>query len=266
MAGLLLGSRKGIPDYLMQKFNITGLTHIIAISGYNITLVIVIIGGIFGFLSRKLKVVFSILFVFIFTVTVGASAAVVRAAIMGIISLISIWYGRTYFVVLGLFCAAFFMNLWNPKILVYDVGFQLSFLATFGLIFLSDGLKKYVKFLPEMFAIRESFAMTLSAQVFALPIILLNFGRLSLISPIANVFVLPFIPFAMFFGFFGVFFGYFSDILGNLVGFIGYLILKFIIGLVDFFASLKYASISLDFICWWMVGLYFYVLAKRFFK
>lgn len=262
MAGLILGSRKGIPEHLMTDFNTTGLTHIIAISGYNITLVIVIVSAMFGFLSRRKKVIASIIFIIVFVILVGMSAAVVRAAIMGCIGLIAIWFGRQYFVVISLFVAAFFMNLWNPKILVYDVGFQLSFLATCGLVFISPYFEKYFKWLPGFFGIREAVMMTLSAQVLALPIIILNFGRLSLISPFANVFVLPFIPLAMIFGFFAVSVSYLWGFLGQIFGFIGYLILELMILFVKFFAAFKFASLEVSGFSWWMLWIYFYLVLK----
>jgi competence protein ComEC len=228
-------------------------------------LIIVVVGGFFSFLSRRLKIFFSAVFVVVFTVLVGASAAVVRAAIMGIISLLALFYGRPYLVMLALFIAAFLMNLWNPKIIVYDVGFQLSFLATFGLVTVSSKILKYFEWLPKFFGLREAIVMTLSAQIFALPIILLNFGRLSIISPIANVFVLPFIPLAMIFGFFSVLLSVFSNVLGNIVGFFGYLVLELIIRFVSFFASFNFASVNLEWISWWMVLLYFFWLFKRIF-
>ncbi len=137
-SGLLLGARKGIPDYLMEAFNITGLTHIIAISGYNISLVIVLVGAVFARFSRRWKVVLSVGFVVGFTVLVGMSAAVVRAAIMGSIGLIALFFGRSTKVTLTLLMSALLMNLCNPKILPYDVGFQLSFAATCGISSISS--------------------------------------------------------------------------------------------------------------------------------
>ena len=182
-AGLLTGSRKGIPDDLLEAFNMTGLTHIIAISGYNISLIVVLISSLFKNSSRRVKVPFIIVFIVLFTIFVGASAAVVRASIMGIISVMALWFGRQSQVLNALLISAFVMVLWNPATLFYDVGFQLSFLATLGLIIAGNKIMETTKFLPEKFGIREAFAMTFSAQIFALPVILVNFGRFSFISP-----------------------------------------------------------------------------------
>jgi len=258
MAGLILGSRKGIPLHLMSDFNTTGLTHIIAISGYNITLIIVIVSGMLSFLSRRKKVLVSILFVIVFVILVGASAAVVRAGIMGIISLLAIWFGRPYFVTLGLFLAAFIMNVWNPKILVYDVGFQLSFLATCGLLYVSPLIEKYFLFLTKKFEIRESIMMTISAQILALPVIVIDFERLSLISPIANLFVLPWLPLAMTAGFFAVVVSFFVNWMGVLIGFFGYLALELLIFFVNVFALVPYASVVINWFTWWMLVIYYY--------
>lgn len=264
MAGLLLGSRKGIPEALMLNFNATGLTHIIAISGYNITLIIVLVSAMLGFLSRNKKIFFSIIFVILFVVFVGMSAAVVRAAIMGIIGLLALWFGRIYFVELSLLLAAFFMTLWNPKVLVYDVGFQLSCLATAGLIYCPEKIQSWFRWLPNSFGIREAMTMTVAAQIFALPVIVGTFERFSVIAPIANVFVLPFIPLAMVFGFFAVMFGFLSGFLGVVIGFCGYLILETVIFLVNFFAGLPLASIQITWWKWGISSLYYLLIVYVF--
>ncbi len=265
MAGLILGSRRGISEELIGEFNITGLTHIVAISGYNVTLVIVVVSGMFGFLSRRVKIAFSVGFVIVFVFLVGASASVVRAGIMGIISLMALWFGREYFVFIALFVSAFLMNLWNPKILVYDVGFQLSFLATLGIVFFSPLIERYLRWLPEIFGMREAAQMTLSAQLLVLPVIVLNFGRLSLIAPVANLFVLSLIPFAMLFGFFAVLFDLFCGAVSDFFGFLGYLALETIIFFVNAFSSFRFASIGVEW-GWWMVVTYYYLLCRYILK
>jgi len=263
MAGLLIGSRKGISDDLMENFNITGLTHIIAISGYNITLLIIIVASFLSFLSRKTRVFVSLGIILIFVILVGASAAVVRAGIMGSISLFAIYFGRKYFVTIALFVSAFLMNLINPKILLYDVGFQLSFLATAGLLFVSPLLEKYFLFLPSKFEIRESVMLTVSAQILALPVILMSFSSFSVVSPLANLFVLPFLPLSMLFGFLGVFLSFFFYKFSFIFSYFGFLFLKIIIFFVDLCAKIPFARWEFFSVSVYFIPLYyFFVLWK----
>ncbi len=241
MAGLIVGSRKGISANLMQNFNAAGLTHILAISGYNITLIILIVGKMLGFLARGKRIFWSIVFIILFVILVGASASVVRAALMGIISVISLWFGRKYFVLRALFFSGFLMVLWNPQTLLFDVSFQLSFLATLGIILFAERIEKFLQKVPEFFMIRENLKMTLCAQILTLPIILMNFGQISLVSIFANLLVLPFIPFAMMFGFLAFILSFISFDLALAVGFFGYLILEFVTFVVSFFGGLDFA-------------------------
>jgi len=254
MAGLILGSRRGMDADLTDKFNITGLSHIVAVSGYNITMLIVVVSGMLGFLERKKKVIASMMVIILFVFLVGAGASVVRAAIMGGVGLLALWFGRTYFVSISLFMAAFLMNVFNPLILLNDVGFQLSFLATCGLVYVSPLMEKY-------FA-KETMRMTISAQVLALPIILLNFGRLSLISPFANILVLPFVPMAMFFGFLAIVCGYLSNFISLIFGFIAYLIMGLMIYLVRFFAAVPLAAVNVGWFNFWLAAIYYFVVVS----
>ena len=248
VAGLLLGVRKGIPEEVTKDFNETGLTHIVAISGYNITLVIIVVFGMFGFLSRKGRVIAASGFVVVFVILVGASSAVVRAGIMGVLGLFAVYFGRRNEVAIAIIVSAFLMNLVNPKIAVYDTGFQLSFLATLGLVYVSPKIEvvggvfgRALARVPVAFAVRENLIMTLSAQAFALPVILKSFGRFSLICPLANIFVLPFIPFVMLASFFAVTFGFLWGGLGEIFAFVCYFVLDVVFFLIGVFADLSRA-------------------------
>lgn len=199
-AGLITGSRRGIPEDTMEQFNITGLTHIVAISGYNIALVITLISALFSFLPQTPRTVLSIVAVFIFVLFVGAQASVVRAGIMGSLSIIALRMRRPMPMTNILLLTSFIMCLINPYVLRDDIGFQLSFTATLGLIYLSPILQKLFEKMPEMLGLKEAILLIISAQICVTPLLLLYFERLSLVSIPANVIVAPFIPFAMLFG------------------------------------------------------------------
>lgn len=261
LAGLLIGARRSIPESVMSDFNITGLTHIIAISGYNITIIIVFIMGMLRFLPRKIAFYIAIVGIIVFTIFVGASAAVVRAAIMGILGLIALNYGRQSDVTVSILLTATLMVGWNPKILVYDVGFQLSFLAVLGLVYVAPFFDKWMQKIPETLGLREALQMTLSAQVTAVPLILLNFERLSLISPIANILVAPFIPLAMLFGFVSILVSFVSFQLSLVVGFLAFIFLEIILYLNKWLAVIPYASVEVEGVGVLVVGGYYVILS-----
>ena len=259
-AGLLVGARKGIPDDLMNKFNITGLTHIIAISGYNITIIIVFVMWMLAGLPRKMGFGVAIGAIVLFTLFVGASPAVTRASIMGILGLIALNYGRQNNIHITVLMSACLMVLWNPKILWWDVGFQLSFAAVLGLIYVAPLFDKYAKKLPQAFGVREAIQMTMSAQVMALPIIIYNFERLSLIAPIANLFVIFAIPPAMLFGFVAVILSFLSHILGLIPAYIAWGILSYIISVIEMAAGIPYASVDIKGMRLWIMFVYYLLL------
>jgi len=258
-AGLLVGARKGIPDDLIEQFNITGLTHIIAISGYNITIIIVFVMWLLRRLPRRTQFIVAVGCIVLFTLFVGASPAVVRASIMGILGLLALQTGRQSNIHLTVLFTAFLMVLWNPKILWWDVGFQLSFAAVLGLIYVAPWFDRWAKKLPEAFGIREAIQMTLSAQVTALPIIIYNFGRLSIISPLSNLLVAFAIPPAMALGFAGVLLSFIWFPLGLPFAYGAYLVLSYIIKTIELTAAVPYASVDLPGMKFWMM-LGYYVL------
>lgn len=246
LAGLLIGARRGIPETVMEDFNLTGLTHIIAISGYNITIVIVFILGILKFLPRKISFYFAVVAVSFFVIFVGASSAVVRAGIMGILGLVALNQGRQKSVTILILVTASAMIAYNPKILWYDVGFQLSFLAILGLVYIAPFFENRFAKIPQTLGLREALMLTLSAQITAVPLILLNFERLSLIAPLANILVAPFIPLAMLFGFLAILVSFLSFKLSLLVGFVAYIFLEIILKTAEFLAQIPWASVEIE--------------------
>ena len=236
LGGLLYGARRSIPQDLMEQFNITGTTHIIAISGYNITiLVAMILSFAKGIgVSRKRSFWIALLGIIFFVIIAGGQASIIRAGIMGGLVLLANHIGRVSRIKNALILAAALMILINPKVLAYDVGFQLSFAATIGLVFLSPILEKYFKKWPSLLGVKESFLTTISAIVLTTPLILFTFGRLSLVAPITNILILPVIPFAMV-----------------------WLILSYIIKVVEIFSYISWASINVGKISWVVLVLFY---------
>jgi len=136
-AGLLLGSRKGMPEDLAKAFQKVGLTHIVAISGYNISLVIALMFLMLSFLPLKVRVIVSTIAIVLFVILVGASAAVVRAGIMGSLTLWGLFTGRKSQAFFALLWSAVLMVIMNPYTLVYDAGYEFSPLVWMWSKFLS---------------------------------------------------------------------------------------------------------------------------------
>jgi competence protein ComEC len=261
LAGLLFGAKKAIPEYLLEKFNYVGLTHIVVVSGYNITIIAAVISALFlKFFSRKSSFLLSLLAIFLFVILVGAGAPVIRAAIMGIFVLLAKQSGRLSNITNSLAFTACVMLLVNPKILALDLGFQLSFLATIGIVYLSPYLEKFVKWLPEFFEIRETTKITLSAQILVIPKILLGFSKISTISLFANILVLPVIPITMFFGFATGVVGQVSSYLAKITGYLAYSFLNYEIAVVEFFAKFPWASVQFEKVGKWGVWGYFAII------
>lgn len=234
--GLLLGSRENIPQDLKEALNQTGTTHILAISGYNITIVGLYISFLFMFFIRRQTAFwFTVLGLVIFTILTGTSASVIRAAIMGILVLLAYREGRFHNMANSIVFAGLVMVALNPKVLRFDVGFQLSFLATLGLIYLAPFLGGKLKRVPEFWNFKENFIATLSAQIMVLPVILYNFGSFSLISLPANVLILPVVPITMFFGFLAGVSGLIWLRLGETIGLIVWLFSEYEILIVRIF-------------------------------
>ena len=204
LSGLTLGERAGFSWEFKEAMKNSGTTHLVALSGYNISILVMATMSVLGyFLKRKYSFIATVFLIIIFVLTTGGEASVVRAAIMGSILLLANQTGRIYSLRNAIVVTAFFMVLFNPKILKFDIGFQLSFFALLGIVYLAPALKKIFKAKekPGILSWRDNFWTTLSAQAAVLPVLVFNFGNFSLFSLISNVLILGFIPLTMALGF-----------------------------------------------------------------
>jgi competence protein ComEC len=251
MAGLLYGYRGGLGS-LNELFSRTGVTHIIAISGYNITIIatILITICIHAYIPRKKAFWVVSIGIVLFVIFAGGSASVVRAGVMGMIVLLGKRLGRGSSIFPTMILTAVLMTLHNPFILLWDAGFQLSFIATLGLVYLTPVIEKPVRKLPEIFGIKESLVSTLAAIIATLPLILFQFGRLSLVAPIVNMLILWIIPWIMIIGFFSVMMSFLFMPLAHVLAWIALIGMKFIVFVVSFFASLPFAAVDVR-VPWW---------------
>ena len=261
LAGLTLGERGNFPQKVLDDFSRVGLTHIIAVSGFNITLVSSVVMWILLGLGlwRKHAFYFAVLFLILYVIFVGAPASAVRAGVMGFLFLLAQYLGRLNYSGNAIVLAAIVMLVINPKLLPYDVGFQLSFAAVLGLVYIYPVFTKLFTKLPELGSIKNIILLTLAAQMATLPLLMFHFSRLSLISPFANILVVPLIPFITIMGFCSIILGFFYWLLGWMFSWFIYPLLTFIIKVSDYLARIPYGSLELK-MQWWMVVIYYLVL------
>lgn len=195
MLGLMLGE-SGFSLYWRDVFSRVGISHIVAASGYNVALITSILFGFLTWIGIKRQDAFSVLVLCIigYMFLAGLSSSVIRAGIMGGLVLMSKQIGRKTTMRNIVLLTVAGMVAFNPLILVADVGFQLSVTATMGLIWLTPAIKKRLMFLPKNFSIRDSLTATVAATLATTPVALNTFGQISLVGPIANLFILPFVP------------------------------------------------------------------------
>jgi len=251
MQGLLLGTRSSLPQNILNDFQIAGVSHIVALSGYNITIVGRFITTTLLFLTVPFTVSFWIATagIILFVLLTGAAASVVRAGIMGILVLFAQKEGRPYHMTNALVFAGAAMILHNPFILRFDAGFQLSFLATIGLVYVAPQLDawigKYRHSARVPARIRQTFVETMSAQLMVLPLLISLFGRVSLISPVTNILVLVAVPYSMAAGFAAGIAGFLWRPAGILSGFVAWVLLEYQLRVISFFAHVPLASVAI---------------------
>jgi len=198
-AGILIGLRDLVDRDVATAFTTAGVSHVVAISGWNIAIVAAAVGAATGRLGRRRRSVVTIVAIVAYVVFAGASASVVRAALMAGVVLLARESGRAGRAAAALGWAAVLLLMTDPS-LIHDAGFQLSSLATAGLIAWGTPLTERIHVagrgrLPRF--VSESLGVSLAAQAATLPVILASFGRLAVLSPVVNLAVVPLVAPAM---------------------------------------------------------------------
>jgi len=243
--GLILGERGGFDSETKQEFIRTGTIHIVALSGYNITIVSEGVMKVFSLIfSQTLSIIFGLIVIILFIIMSGASATAIRAGIMATIMLFGRMTGRIYDAGRALVITALLMITYDPRV-VLNISFQLSFLATFGVLFITPKVISWVYFLPIRFKIREITATTIAATMSVLPLLMYSTGVLSLVSLPANILILPLIPPTMLFSFLTGLLGYISPFLTLPFAYVSHLLLFYMLSVIHFFASLPFASLNI---------------------
>ncbi|MAF43160.1 MAG: hypothetical protein CMI54_03185 [Parcubacteria group bacterium] len=258
LGAMILGDKRRMSDELKDKLNIAGVRHITAISGMHITILSLALMQIFLSLGfwRKHSFYLTLALLFLFIIMVGLPASGVRAGIFIFLFLFAQMAGRLKESSRAIVFAAALMLAVNPLLLLHDVGFQLSFLAVMGIIYLGPVIKKGLKIIPEekFFGMRSIISMTLAAQIFTLPILVFNFGRISLIAPLTNALILPLLPYIFGLGFLFGIVGIVWSSLGQILSFPSWLLLTYLMKIVDLFSRLPFASLTIENVHWiWLI-------------
>lgn len=242
--GLLLGVQSGLGEAIEQDFRRTGIIHIVVLSGYNVMLVVAFVLFCLSYvLPLRSRIVVSVVAIVVFAVVVGLSATVVRASVMASLVLLAQLLRRRYNVLRALLAAGALMLLINPYLLIYDIGFQLSFMATLGLILIVPQFESTVA-TRGLVGVREFFLATVATQIAVLPLLMYHIGEVSLIAVVVNVLVLPLVPAAMLLTFLTGLIGFVSVPLASLLGYAAFWTLEYILQVAAWFAALPYAAVS----------------------
>jgi len=260
MSGLILGEKSSFNESLRQNFVDTGTIHIVALSGYNVTIVAEWIMKIFSSFPKNIGIGAGIFAILLFVLMTGGSSTAVRAGIMASLALFSRVIGRNYDVTRALIITAVIMVLINPFILVFDVSFQLSFIATIAVIFFAPKIERYFLWITPRLGLRDIASVTCAAYIFVMPFILYKMGNLSLVALPANVLILPFIPLTMIFGFLTGFAGIIWYTLSIPLGYISHFFLNYELTIISFFSNIPFAALSIPnfpFILTLLIYIYF---------
>ncbi|MBI2285659.1 ComEC/Rec2 family competence protein [Candidatus Saccharibacteria bacterium] len=252
--GILIGQRNTLPRELTNQLIMVGLVHIVAVSGYNLTILVRAIGRLrLG--SKYQRLAASLLLIVIFVLITGFAASIVRAAIISILSLWAWYYGRKIRPVLIIAFAAALTGLVNPFYVWGDLGWYLSFLAFFGVLMIAPMVaQRLFRQRPKLLGM--VILETLAAEVMTLPLIMMSFNQLSLVGLVANALVVPLIPFAMMFSAIAAAAGMLIPAAAGWFAWPANLLLTYILDVARLLAGIPGIFLHRSINTWAMLGLY----------
>lgn len=259
IAGTLYGLQAHVPVATKQDFANTGLTHVLAVSGFNVSIIVGVCSWFFGVLRiRRTRAFFGVVLMvagFVYLVGMGASA--VRAGVMGVLSLLSSALGRGRGSGTVLVVACTLMVMAEPRILLHDRGFHLSVLATIGVTYASPRCEAWLFWISQRWQLRSLVATTIGAYVLTFPYLLVVFGRVSLIAIVTNLIVVPVIPFIMATGALAVAMGFVWVPIGIALGVLSWAASGYVLAVVSWSARIPCSSAEVA--VHWSVAVLLYV-------
>jgi len=254
--GIIFGIKEQMPKDFSNNLKTSGVFHVIAASGMNVTLIGGFISTFFAFfLKRQIAICLSILGIMFYAVLAGLEPSIIRASIMGILVFSAQILGRQTLAINGLFLAGFTMLLVDPT-LISDIGFQLSFVATLGLVLIPK-----IKAIGKIWVIGEGVNTTIAAQIATLPILLANFGTYSIYSILVNGLLLWTVPILMIIGGIGAILGLILMPLGQLLIYLCYPLLLYFETIVNIFGKIG-GAITIESLSWQFILGYYCLLSS----
>jgi ComEC/Rec2-related protein len=269
IAGFLIGEVRFIPSEIHQNFRDTGTLHLLAVSGSNVALVIGTVELILllAWVPSRQRHIIALFVIILFSYLSYNQPSVVRASVMISLYLLGRLAYRKVNYINILSMAAILILIFEP-LMLWDVGFQLSFAATFGLVYFLPLIYRRLstsgsvrKKIPSF--ILMTFFSSAVAQLAVAPILAANFNTIPIIGLFANLLIVPLASIAVILSLFLVFLGWFGP-LGSLLGFISDQVLEFTINCVNFFADFPLAKIAISSPEWYMIALYYLALILAF--